>query len=215
MASAHGLSLEFSDGRAAPRTLEGINTELRKTGAGVWPLELQDQPSDVQALLAKPLLDKTEAQRIQEHFLLPRGRLLQIVTMAGRTPEVAGGGALHTYVTNQGYGYPQLYQVRKGVDYSRFDRFHVNVGPNGGSGVDEVFQMLSGSGFVIHQRLDDGRCLTLRLDCRDDGQGWIGTYSGIRPHIGSISSAKAGAKLLVQAFGAKEWMLTYVEEPVQ
>jgi len=28
------LSLEFSDGRAAPTTLDGINAELRKIGAG-------------------------------------------------------------------------------------------------------------------------------------------------------------------------------------
>ena len=40
-----------------------------------------------------------------------------------------------------------------------------------------------------------------------------GTYCGVRPHIGSLSSATLGSKLLVQAFGAPEWTLTYTEEP--
>ena len=167
----------------------------------------------MRALLRKPRLRDAEAERIMRHFLLPRDRLLQIVAQAGRTPEVTGGGALTTFVTNQGYGYPQLYQVLKGVDYSRFDRFHVNVGPSG-SGVDEVFQMLWGGGFVIHQRLDGGETLTLTLGCPNEGHGWLGTYSGIRPHIGSISSATVGSKLLVQAFGPPEWTLTYVDHPV-
>jgi hypothetical protein len=208
MASLQGLSLEFSDRRVVPDTLDGINNELLKIGAGVWPLDLADQPEVVRALLAKSSLDETETERIKEHFLLPRDQLLQIVTRAGRTPQVAGGGALTTFVTNQGYGYPQLYQVRKGIDYNRFDRFHVNMGP-GGSGVDEVFQMLSGGGFVIHQKLDDGDILTLTLGCPDQGHGWLGTYSGVRPHVGSLSSGR----LLVQAFGAKEWRMNYTDEP--
>jgi hypothetical protein len=186
---------------------------LATIGVGVWPLDLEHEPDDVRALLAKPLLDDTEAERIKGHFLLPRDRLLQIVARAGRTPEVPGGGVLSTFVTNLGYGYPQLYQVREDVDYSGFDRLHVNVGPHG-VGIDEVFQMLWGGRFVVHQRLDDGELLTLTLDCPDESRGWLGTDSGVRPHIGSLSSARAGSKLLVQASGAPEWALTYVDEPV-
>lgn len=211
MAPLQGLSLEFSDRRAVPGTLNGITKELRRIGAGVWPLDLADEPEDVLALLAKMSLDEAEAERIKKHFLLPRERLLRIVTRAGRTPQVAGGGVLTTFLTNENHEYPQLHQVRKGVDYTRFDRFHVNVGPNG-TGVDEVFQMLSGSGFVIHQRLDNQETLTLRMDCPDQRRGWIGTYSGVRPHVGSLSSASVGSKLLVQAFGVPEWTLTYVDE---
>src|ERR1700758_1494651 len=176
MAPAQGLSLEFSDCRAVPHTLEGINEQLLTIGAGVWPLDLENRPDDLRALLAKPVLDEAEAERVKEQFLLPRDRLLQVVTLCGRRPEVPGGGALTTFVANRGYGYPQLYQVRNGLDYTRFDRFHVNVGPSG-SGVDEVFQMLWGGGFVIYQRLDDGEILTLRLDCPNTGHGWLGTYS--------------------------------------
>ena len=204
------VSLEFSDGRAVPQNLEAVNDELRTIGAGVWPLDLGDRPADIRALLAKPLLDAAETERVMAHFLLPRERLLQILAQAGREPAVAGGGALSTFVTNLGHGYPQLHQVQEGVDYGRFDRFHVNGGPGGG--IDEVFQMLSGAGFVIHQRLDGGEVLTLRLDCPDERRGWLGTYNGARPHIGSISSATAGSKLLVQAFGTPEWTLTYTEE---
>jgi hypothetical protein len=213
MASTPGLSLRFSDRRVAPETMDGINDELAKIGVGVWPLDLEHEPDDVRTLVAKPLLDDAEAERIKGHFLLPRDRLLQIMARAGRTPEVPGGGVLETFVTNLGYGYPQLYQVREGVDYSGFDRLHVNVGPHR-IGIDEVFQMLWGGQFVVHQRLDDGELLTLTLDCLDESQGWLGTYSGVRPHIGSLSSARAGSKLLVQAFGPSEWALTYVDEPV-
>ena len=53
-----------------------------------------------------------------------------------------GGGALETFVVNHGYGYPHLYVVEAGVDYARFDRFHVNVAEDGGS-IDEIFQRVS------------------------------------------------------------------------
>ena len=141
-------------------------------------------------------------------FLL-RGNGCRRRGQAGRTP--AGRRRPRHFVANLGHHYPQLHQVQKGVDYTRFDRFHVNAGPDG-SGVDEVFQMLSGSGFVIHQRLDGGNILTLRLGCPDERRGWLGIYCGVRPHIGSLSSATLGSKLLVQAFGAPEWTLTYTED---
>ena len=212
MASGEGLSLQFSDGRVVPGTLHAINDELRPIGAGVWPLDLRDRPADIRALLAQPQLEAAEAERVTVHFLFPRRRLLQILARAGRAPAVAGGGALATFVANQGHNYPALHQVQEGVDYTRFDRFHVNAGTDG-SGIDEVFQMLSGAGFVIHQRLDGAETLTLRLGCPDERWGWLGTYSGARPHIGSLSSATLGSKLLVQAFGASEWTLSYTDEP--
>jgi len=64
----------------------------------------------------------------------------------------------------------------------------------------------------VHQRLDDGTTLTLRLGRPDERCGWLGTYSGGRPHIGSLNSATLGSKLLVAAFGASEWTLTYTED---
>jgi hypothetical protein len=212
MAAGGGLSLQFSDHRVAPDTIEGINLELSNIGAGVWPLDLRQQPAEIRALLAKPTLDDAEAGRVKQHFLLPRERLLTIIADAGRVPQVPDGGALETFVTNHGYGYPQLTVVATGADYSRFDRFHVNVAPDGGGGVDEVFQLLSGGGVKIYQRLGDGHTLMLTLSCPDPGHGWLGTYSGVRPHIGSLSSANVGSKLLVQAFGAREWTLTYVDD---
>jgi hypothetical protein len=209
MRSVDGLSLEFSDRRPVPATVEEINAELRKIGAGVWPLDLRGQPAEFRDLLKKPKLDDTESERLKTHFLLPMDGLLEIIGKAGRSPHVSGGGAMETWVTNQDYGYPQLYQVEAGIDYSRFDRLHVNVSADG-VGVDEVFQMLSGSGFVIRQRLDDGEMLTLTLDSAP-GRGWVGTYSGTRPHIGSVSSASPGSKLLVQVIGAPRWIMRYVD----
>jgi hypothetical protein len=42
-------------------------------------------------------------------------------------PRVPGGGALTTFVSPHAYSYSQLFVVLDDVDYSRFDRFHVNV----------------------------------------------------------------------------------------
>jgi hypothetical protein len=208
MASIDGLSLKFSDDRAVPATIDGVNAELRKIGMGIWPRDLRGQPDEIRSLLAKPKLDEAETERVKEHFLLPMDRLLEIVARAGRSPEVPGGGAINTFVTNHGYGYPQLFQVVEGIDYSRFDRLHVNASADG-PGVDEVFQMLGGRGFVIRQRLDAGVMLTVTLDCPDPGRGWLGTYSGARPHVGSVSSAAVGSKFLVQVFGAPQWVMQY------
>ena len=128
MASVQGLSLEFSDNRAVPDTLEAINDELQTIGAAVWPLDLRDRPADIRALLAKATLGDAETETVTAHFLLPRERLLQIVAQAGRTPAVAGGGALATFVAKLGQTYPRLHQVQDGVDCTRFDRFLVNAG---------------------------------------------------------------------------------------
>jgi len=211
MTSIDGLTLEFSDGRDVPSTLDGANAALRDVGAGVWPLDLSKVAKDVRALLAKTNLDEAEVAHVEKHFLLSMDRLLEITDAAGRKPQVPGGGSNETMVINHGYSYPQLYVVEEGIDYSRFDRFHINVAADG-VGVDEVFQVLAGGPFVIHQRLDDGESMTITLNCPTPGHGWLGTYSGTRPHIGSVSSAAAGSKLLVQAFGAPQWNLTYVDE---
>jgi len=213
MTSIEGLTLEFSDGRDVPSTNEGIVAALRSVGTGVWPLNLSNVAQDVRESVAKTKLDEAEAAYVKKHFLLSMDRLLEITSAAGRKPIVPGGGSSETFVINHGYGYPQLYVVEEGIDYSRFDRFHVNVATDG-VGVDEVFQMLAGGPFVIHQRLDDGESLTVKLNCPTPDHGWLGTYSGTRPHIGSLSSAAPGSKVLVQAFGAPEWNLTYIDEGV-
>ena len=62
MASVDGLSLEFSDNRTVPDGLEAINNALHNIGAGSWPLDLQDRPADIRALLAKPTLDDAETE---------------------------------------------------------------------------------------------------------------------------------------------------------
>ncbi|TWU13387.1 hypothetical protein CA54_22220 [Symmachiella macrocystis] len=210
MTHIDGLTLEVSDGRDVPATLDGVNAVLRDIGAGVWPLDLSEVEKDIRTLLSKRNLDEAEAAHVKKHFLLSMDRLLEITAAAGREPQVPGGGSSETKVTNHGYSYPQLYVVGEGIDYSRFDRFHINIGADG-AGVDEVFQMLAGGPFVIHQRLDDGESLIVTLNCPTPGHGWLGTYSGIRPHIGSVGSAAVGSKFLVQAFGAPQWNLTYVD----
>jgi hypothetical protein len=149
-------------------------------------------------------------ERLKARFLLPRQRLLEIIAGAGRTPHVPGGGALTTGVSTHGYSYPQLWVVQGDMDYSRFDRLHVNVSDDG-IGVDEVLQVLSGGGVVIHQRRLGGEILTLCLDYPGEDAGWLLTYDGGNPHIGSLSGATPGTKVLAQVIGPVRWGIRYVD----
>jgi hypothetical protein len=208
---ATGIRLEIEGARAPLSTLPEIQAELNRIGVGVWPLRLDDAPDDILRLLSQANLTDDETARLRDHFLLSRERLLEIIAASGRTPNVPGGGALETTVANQGYSYPQLWVVRAGEDYTRFDRFHVNVADNG-TGVDEVLQMVSGQGVVVHARQPDGSAQTLRLDCPNDSVCWMVSYNAGLPHIGSLSGATPGTKLVVQAIGPMEWTLRYVDD---
>jgi hypothetical protein len=210
MATDDSIQLTFSDGRSPLTSVVAINEALASVGSQVWPLVLRGTPTDIQRLLTQSTLTEVEVERIKAHFLLPRQRLLEIIASAGRTPHVPGGGELTTGVSTHGYSYPQLWVVQGGVDYSRFDRFHVNV-TDDGIGVDEVLQMLSGGGVVIHQRQPDGAVLTLCLKCPAEDTGWLLTYDGGSPHIGSLSGATPGTKVLAQVIGPARWGIRYMD----
>ena len=211
MENTEGIRLEFSGGRPSVTTLVNVNDALAPFGSRVWPLDLRSTPADVEELLKQPTLTDIEAERVKAHFLLTRGRLLHIIAEAGRTPQVPGGGELSTLDSTHGIVYPQLYVLVPGVDYSRFDRFHVNTA-DGGTGVDEVMQLLSGGGIRILQRLPDKGVVTLHLDCPAQDRGWVVTYDGGYPHIGSISGARTGTKSLVQVIGPARWVMRYEGE---
>jgi len=176
-------------------------------GSAIWPLETANAPEDIRALLEAPRLDQDESQRVMDHFLLPREQLLELVVAAGRTPGTKGGGFLSTTDKTHGVVYPQLYQVLERIDYSRFDRFHANRSLTQ-TGVDEIMHLLHGRGVVLHQKIPDQGVFKLEIDC-PAGQGWTLTYDGDLPHIGSISDASLGAKILMQIFGPAEWEMLY------
>ena len=205
-----GLRLE----RGSDPTLVGIeavNAALSPFGARVWPLDLGGIAPGIRRLLDLPTLDAAQSQRIEAAFLLSREALLAKLAEAGRSPHVPGGGALATEVANHGYAYPQLFVVEEGADYSRFDRFHVNVAEDG-TAVDEVMQILSGGGVRILQRLPGEEPVTLTLDCPSADRGWTVTYDGAVSHIGSMSSAAPGTKALMQVFGPARWTMRYDED---
>jgi len=208
--SATGLRLEIEGAGVSWTAVEDIQEQLRRIGVGVWPLQLEQAPDDIRGMLGRADLTNDETIRVRDYFLLSRERLLELVSESGRTPNVAGGGALETTVANQGYGYPQLWVVQGDVDYTRFDRFHVNVADDG-IGVDEVLQMISGEGVIVRSRQSDGSIFNLRLDCLSDDACWMFSYDAGRDHIGSLSSATPGTKLVVQAFGPGNWSLRYTE----
>ena len=207
---ATGIRLEIEGTDVSWSTVAEIQEELRQIGIGVWPLPLDGVPADIRPMLRQDSLTEAETARIRDHFLLPRERLLELIADSGRTPNVPGGGALVTSVANQGYGYPQLWVVQGDVDYTRFDRFHVNVS-DAGVGVDEVLQMVSGEGVIVRAEQPDGRVYNLRLDCPSDEACWMFCYDAGRSHIGSLSSATPGTKLVVQAIGPPEWSLRYTD----
>ena len=53
--------------------------------------------------------------------------------------------------------------------------------------------------------------VTLEIDCFDDRSGWIITYDGAYQHIGSISGAQEGTKVLMQVVGPSQWDMKYEE----
>jgi hypothetical protein len=211
MTGTGGLALAYPDGGRAPAAAAEINDALARYGARVWPLDLSNLPDDLRRLLGKSRLSASEHARVRERFLLPRERLLQLIVEAGRTPQVPGGGEMSTFDSTHGVEYPQLHLVVRGIDYSRFDRLHVNRAADG-TGVDEVLQVLSGSGIRVVQSLPDLGLVTLYLDCPSARQGWIVTYSGGHPHIGSLTEATEGTKMLVQAIGPPAWSMNYLDD---
>jgi hypothetical protein len=211
MTGEKGIRLEFSDGRPFLTDVAEINTALTEIGAGVWPLDLSGAPGNIQRLLRQPALTEAEAEQVRTHFLLPGKRLLEIIAAAGRQPHVPGGGELTTFVSSYGYSYPQLWTLQGDEDFSRFDRFHVNVSEDG-IGVDEVAQLLWGGGLVMHYRLPTAIILTLRLDCPSELSGWLFTHDGGTPHIGAFSQSSPGTKCLAQVIGPPRWIMRYVDE---
>lgn len=184
-----------------------INSALREVGAAVWPLEIGTDSERIQELLKAPVLDQAQIRLVMDHFLLSREQLLELIIDASRTPGTEGGGALSTTDKTHAVVYPQLYQVVNGIDYSRFDRFHVNRSLTK-TRVDEVMHVLCGRGIILHQQIPDRGVFRLEIDCPAD-HGWTVTYDGDLPHIGSISGASPGAKILMQIIGPAEWEMIY------
>ena len=206
-----GIRLEFDDRRTSLTGVSEIQSALKKVGLGVWPIELEKAPQAIRKLLDQPILSDQEKTRVRDHFLLSRTRLLEVISLSGRTPNVPDGGALETFVSNEGYSYPQLWLVQRGDDYTRFDRFHVNVAKDG-TGVDEVMQLVSGKGVVVRVRNPDGMVHSLTLDTLGNRFGWMVSYNGGAAHIGSLSNATPGAKVVMQVIGPKSFELRYLDE---
>lgn len=184
---------------------------LSIVGARLWRLDLRQGDSETQPLLQRSALNEDEVTRVMRRYLLSRERLLQIVSAARRRPHIEGGGELTTVDTTHQVTYPELYQVEAGVDYSRFDRFHANLNDEN-TGVDEFMQVLAGSGVRFLQHLPQGGDLVLELGCPDSASGWVLSYDGAIPHIGSISGCAAGTKVLMQIIGPTHWSMRYEDE---
>ena len=212
MPNEKGARLEFSDGRPAIVDIESINSALAALGSRIWTRDLTSAPPEVRKLLRQSALSPSEAEQVKTHFLYPRQRLVEIIKSAGREPNVPDGGELETFVTTLDCWYPQLHVIAEGVDYSRFEKFHVNTADDG-TAVDEIIQILSGSEFVYHLRASDGLTLTVHLACIGDETGMVLTFNGKTPHLGKVSMATPGTKVLNQAIGPAQWALRDCDPP--
>ena len=207
------ITLTFPDARPDLTTLPEINAGLARYNARLWPIDLAAVPVRVAALLRQETLTAAECSAVLDHFLLSREELLRLIGEAGRKPQVAGGGEMETLDTSNRVRYPQLYLVDAGIDYSRFDRFHVNAAADG-TVVDDILQLLSGGKIRLLLQIKNEGLVTLSL-AADNSTGWIVTYDGRHPHIGSLTGARPGTKLLAQVIGPAEWIVRYQENANQ
>ena len=206
-----GLRLEFPDDRANLMLPGEINNALAAFGAHVWQLDLKGVPSAVRALLGTPELNDAGIRQVMDYFMLPREQLIAKFAEAGRTLQVPGGGSMSTLDMTHDVQYPELYIVNPGVDYSRFDQFHVNLAEDG-TGVDEMMFVLWGGGVRLLQHIPGAGLVSLYIDCPDENYAWYVTYSGAYPHIGSISGCKPGTKVLMQVIGPERWAMKYEDD---
>jgi hypothetical protein len=204
-----GLQLEDAGGKRSGATTHDVNDVLARYGARLSPRDLSDVPREQRRLLARSTLTASETAALRDRFLLPRDRLVQLIEEAGRAPQVAGGGELQTVDTTHDVHYPELYLVAPGVDYTRFDRLHVNHATDG-TGVDETLQLLSGGGVRFVHTTPELGTVTLLLDCPSPDHGWTMSYSGARPHVASFTGASDGTKILMQIIGPSRWTMDYV-----
>ncbi len=199
--TAPGLSGPITD-------LQTAQEGLRSFGIGLWPRDLSGLAPPLRAIIDQMRPSDEELAALKRALLFDRETLRAYIRDSGRLEAVAGGGALETRVENHGYDYPQLYLAEAGVDYSRFDRYHINAADDG-TAVDEVLQIVSGGGLRILHRVAGGEVI-LRLDCPAANRGWIVCYSGGQAHIGSFAEATIGTKALVQVIGPPLWTMRYL-----
>lgn len=205
-----GIRLEREGEQADLSSLEQVNAALEPIGTRIWPQDWSDLSDDLKNFLADPDPSAERIAEVMPQFLLSRERLLEVIAQAGRKPHVPGGGELTTLDETHGVTYPQLYVARAGVDFSRFDRMHVNIGTDG-TPVDDVVQLLCGSGLVLHQRLPSGETVKVHLASPSPEAGWLLTIDCAIPFIGSFSAAPAGTKAVSQVIGPARWKMEYLE----
>jgi len=205
-----GIRLEFESDQPDLTLLEQVNETLAPIGTRTWARDWSNLPNDLKAFLADPNPTPDRVAEATPLFLLPRERLLELIAESGRQPHVPGGGELTTLDETHGVTYPQLYVARAGEDFSRFDRMHVNIGTDG-TPVDDVVQLLCGSGLVVHQRMPTGETVKLYLDCPSPDAGWLLTVDCSIPFIGSFSGATAGTKAVTQVIGPARWKMEYLK----
>jgi hypothetical protein len=205
-----GIRLERDGERGHLYSLERVNAELAPIGARIWAQEWSGLSDDLRDFIADLDPSPERVAEVLPYFLLPRERLLEIIDQAGREPHVPGGGELVTLDETHGVTYPQLYVARAGEDCSRFDRMHVNIGTDG-TPVDDVVQLLCGSGLAVHLRVPSGETLNVHLACPSPAAGWLLTVDCAIPFIGSVSTAFIGTKAVSQVIGPPRWKLVYLE----
>ena len=205
-----GIHLSSDRGRPETTSVQEVNKLLLPLGAKVWTHDLSGLPESLVDFLQTTDPSPQQIEEAKPGFLFSRERLLEIIESSGRSPHVEGGGELVTVDETHGLTYPQLYVAKEDIDYSRFDRLHINVSSEGVA-VNDITQLLCGSGLVLKFQTSEGEVLTVSLSCPAPLSGWLMAVDCATPFIGSFSHAVPGTKAVSQVIGPAKWQMKYVE----
>ncbi|WP_421535907.1 hypothetical protein [Priestia sp. D3YE.R1] len=182
------VKLQFSDGRSDVLGVKKVNDVLHSIGVRVSTLPIPEE--------AKPILKASQTRAINEEeqsklisiFNLNRADLLEQIRLAGRTPEVKGGGDFTTEVGLPSY--PKIYDMKamapevQSSVLNKYGRLHVNSSDNG-TGIDEVMTVVTGGPFTWMFVLPDGVVARLTVDKVElDDQAVRLSYPGLGMHAG-------------------------------
>lgn len=212
MEKAPVVALSFSDDRKSVTELKAVNDILRTVGVHVGQVDLPPQALPILKSSRTSKLDERQTSALLKMFSLTPDELLNQVSIAGRTPVIAGLGSLSTSEVGVA-PYPKIYDMKamspkdKAFVQNKFGKLHVNSADSG-EGVDEVMTLASGGPWTWYFSLKDNVVAKLSLSrVPSNGPGWRLSYPGLTPH-GAFLDAEDGI-VVAHITGPKIWVMRY------
>ncbi|NQZ91509.1 MAG: hypothetical protein HRT97_04100 [Moritella sp.] len=212
------LTLSYSDARTDTRGVEKVNAVLRTVGVHVSTLPLPEEATPLLEASKTRALTAEEGAQLITHFSLDRGQLLDIVSEAGRKPEMHRGGFLS--ISEEGVApYPKVYDMNamspevEAFLQEKFGKLHINMADSG-AGIDEVMTIVSGGPWTWFFLLPDNIIGKLTLGhVSIDGHAWRISYPGMVPHGGFLDPEYG--LVVAYAHGPKKFVMRYEEPSIE